>query len=115
MGIGAVAAALGIGWIAQVLIGSWSHLLPAIGPGDPVAHARQRAMLGRAATARVSALNVGVALATFGALAKVATVGVVGLVVCAAALAVSLLAFAGAARIGLARVRQPQPLPPPSN
>ena len=42
-----VGAALVIGWVVQVLIASWTHLVPAIGPGDQAAHARQRAVLGR--------------------------------------------------------------------
>jgi nitrite reductase (NO-forming) len=66
--IGAVAPALALGWVAQVLIGSWSHLLPAIGPGDPIAHARQRGILGRGATIRIVALNVGVVSASIGVL-----------------------------------------------
>jgi nitrite reductase (NO-forming) len=52
------------GWIGQVLVGSWTHLVPAIGPGDPARHAVQRRWLGRAATARWVAWNAGVALAT---------------------------------------------------
>jgi hypothetical protein len=106
--IGVVAAALGIGWIAQVLVGSWSHLLPAIGPGDPVGHARQRTILGRAATGRILALNAGVARATVGALSNTSTVGVAGLVVCGVTLAASLVAFAAAARIGFTSARAPR-------
>ena len=30
-----VAVPLAIGWVLQVLLGSWSHLIPSIGPGDP--------------------------------------------------------------------------------
>jgi hypothetical protein len=113
--VGAVAAALGVGWIAQVLVGSWSHLLPAIGPGDPVAHARQREILGRAATGRVVALNAGVALATVGALSTASSVGVAGLVVCGVTLAASLIAFGAAARIGLAGPGHRGLRPRPSN
>jgi nitrite reductase (NO-forming) len=57
------------GWIGQVLIGSWTHLVPAIGPGDPPRHAEQRQRLGRAATTRWLLWNGGVSLATVGALA----------------------------------------------
>lgn len=68
--LGDVAAPLAIGWVAQVLVGAWSHLVPAIGPGDPPAHARARDILGRGASARVVALNLGVAfLVAGGALA----------------------------------------------
>ena len=65
--LGDVAAPLALGWVAQVLIGAWSHLLPAIGPGDGVAHARARDMLGRGARVRVVGLNLGVALLVAGA------------------------------------------------
>lgn len=64
--LGDVAAPLALGWVAQVLIGAWSHLLPAIGPGDGGAHARARKVLGRAATVRVVAFNVGVGLLVIG-------------------------------------------------
>jgi nitrite reductase (NO-forming) len=55
-----------IGGIAQILVGAMSHLLPAIGPGDPLRHAWQRRLLGRAATVRLGAINVGAALVTIG-------------------------------------------------
>jgi nitrite reductase (NO-forming) len=54
-------APLAIGWAGQVLIGSWSHLLPAVGPGSLAQHARQRGILGRAALLRLLLLNGGVA------------------------------------------------------
>jgi len=56
-----VAAPLVAGWFAQVLVASWTHLLPSIGPGGPAAHARQRVVLGRLATVRLVALNGGTA------------------------------------------------------
>ncbi len=61
-----VGPALALGWIVQVLTASWTHLLPSIGPGGPVEHARQRVILGRAATPRLLAFNVGVALLAVG-------------------------------------------------
>jgi len=61
-----VAAPLAVGWVVQVLIASWTHLLPSIGPGDPPAHARQRAVLGRWAVPRLVALNAGTALLAIG-------------------------------------------------
>ena len=61
--------ALAIGWVGQVLVGSWSHLLPAIGPGDPLAHARQRSILGRWPRPPGSlALDGGAAVASIGVL-----------------------------------------------
>jgi hypothetical protein len=57
-----VGAPLVVGWFVQVLLASWTHLLPSIGPGGPVEHARQRAVLGRLATTRLLALNMGTLL-----------------------------------------------------
>ncbi len=59
-------APLAIGWIAQVLTASWTHLLPSIGPGGPVEHARQRVVLGRVATPRLVGINGGAALLAIG-------------------------------------------------
>jgi nitrite reductase (NO-forming) len=61
-----VAAPLAMGWVMQVVIGSWTHLLPSIGPGGPVEHAVQRVVMGRAAAPRLLALNVGTALVAVG-------------------------------------------------
>jgi hypothetical protein len=95
------APALAMGWVGQVLVGSWTQLLPAIGPGDPVAHARQRVVLGRAATARVMALQVGVAVATVGAVTHDGPIADVGFGLAGIALALSVALFLDAARIGL--------------
>jgi len=62
-----IAAPLAIGFVGQILVGSWSHLLPAIGPGDQAAHARRRATLGRWAGLRVVGLNAGTLAAAAGA------------------------------------------------
>jgi hypothetical protein len=61
-----VAGPLAIGWVVQVLVASWTHLLPSIGPGGPVEHAVQRVILGRAAQPRLAALNLGAALVSVG-------------------------------------------------
>jgi hypothetical protein len=61
-----VAGPLAVGWVVQVLVASWTHLLPSIGPGGPAEHAVQRQLLGRAAAPRLVALNVGAALLAFG-------------------------------------------------
>ena len=65
----AVLLALGVGWIAQTIVGAWTHLLPTIGPGGPVLHAAQRTILGRAPTARLAAWQLGTALLVAGAVA----------------------------------------------
>ena len=110
--IGLVALPLVAGWIGQVLIGSWTHLVPAIGPGDQAAHAVQRRWLGRGATPRWLAWNGGVALGTVGVLAGndvmtaaggallgTALLGGLGLLV----VSVSLSSWRGPAAAGAAR------------
>ena len=91
-----VGGPLVVGWITQVLMASWTHLLPSIGPGGPVEHARQRAVLGRLATVRLLALNGGVALLAVGAPAAIGwAVGVGGVLSGGSALAtVALTALA---------------------
>ncbi|MDH4141394.1 MAG: hypothetical protein OEV61_02175 [Chloroflexota bacterium] len=103
--VAAVSPALAIGWIAQVLVGAWSHLLPAIGPGDPLAHRRQRRILGTAATGRLVALNAGVGLAMIGSFAAAPVVEAFGAILAAGSVLAALIAFGGAARIGLAATR----------
>jgi hypothetical protein len=61
-----VVAPLAVGWVVQVLVASWTHLVPSIGPGGPPAHARQRRILGYGAWPRLVALNGGVALLAVG-------------------------------------------------
>jgi hypothetical protein len=61
-----VGAPLVLGWVAQVLMASWTHLLPSIGPGGPADHAVQRRVLGRASRTRLVAINAGVALVAIG-------------------------------------------------
>lgn len=88
---------IALGWAAQALVGAWSHLVPAIGPGSPEVHARQRTILGRGATLRVVASQVGVALVSVGVplgdgrlveagLAVLAACGLAAVVLIAAAL-----------------------------
>ena len=86
-----VAAPLVVGWIAQVLVGSWTHLVPAIGPGDQGIHARQRRRLGQGATPRWVAWNGGLALVVVGRVIGSTEIGAIG----AAAVAGSLLPALG--------------------
>ena len=76
--VGLVAIPLIAGGIGQVLIGSWTHVIPAIGPGDQRVHAIQRRWLGTAAVPRWLAWNAGVLLATTGAPADAGAIVVVG-------------------------------------
>jgi len=92
-----VGVPLAIGWAVQVLIGSWTHLLPSIGPGGPREHGLQRQVLGRVATPRLVALNLGVVLLAvgwptgLGVPAAVGTLLVAGSVVASVGLAASAL------------------------
>lgn len=61
-GVELVGVPLAVGFVLQVLVGSWTQLLPAIGPGDQRLHARQRAILGSGADARLAALDLGAAI-----------------------------------------------------
>jgi nitrite reductase (NO-forming) len=61
-----VLAPLALGWVLQALVGSWTHLVPAVGPGDAPLHARQRRILGRAWLPRLVAFQAGVGLVAFG-------------------------------------------------
>jgi len=88
--VGPVAAPLAVGWVAQVLIGSWSHLLPAIGPGDQAVHARQRRRLGTAAVPRWVMWNGGLALVVMGGASRSDTAGAFGTVAVAGSLFVAL-------------------------
>jgi hypothetical protein len=79
-----------LGWAGQILIGSWTHLVPAIGPGDQTAHAAQRSRLGWSGLGRVTAWNIAVALLAVGLLAGSAPLTAVGGVVIAGCLVVAL-------------------------
>ncbi len=97
-----VGAPLVAGWIAQVLLASWTHLLPSIGPGGPVAHARQRVVLGRLATVRLLAFNGGVVLLWWGPASASPAMVVVGGVLTGAAIVVTVALIAEAVRVGRA-------------
>jgi hypothetical protein len=102
----AVVGPLVVGWVALAVVASASHLLPAIGPGDPVAHARQRALLGRLAGLRLVTADAGVALLAIGIpLASGPAVGA-GVLLVTAGLGGTALLLAGAIAIGL-RTRRP--------
>jgi nitrite reductase (NO-forming) len=65
--IGALAIPLVAGWMLQELIGSWTHLVPAVTPGDVAGHGRQRRVLAAGSRTRMVGMNVGVAAAWVGA------------------------------------------------
>ncbi len=100
----AIAGPLVGGWMAIAVLASASHLLPAVGPGDQAAHARQRRILGTAAHPRLVALNGGVAGISLGLVLGAGWLLAGGLVL----LAIGLVMTAGmlARAIGVA-VRRP--------
>jgi nitrite reductase (NO-forming) len=57
--LGLLALPLVAGWMLQELVGSWTHLVPSVTPGDPTIHARQRRVLAAASRTRLVAWNVG--------------------------------------------------------
>ena len=96
-----IAAPLAVGFVAQAVIGSWTHLMPAIGPGDASAHRRQRGRLGVAANSRLAALNFGVALVAMGATTAMTLAGtaLIGATIVASAV-IFMSAFRLCARLG---------------
>ena len=98
-----VGAPLAIGWIVQVLIASWTHLLPSVGPGGPPEHARQRVILGRGAGLRLLAFNVGTLLLGVGWPMGLAAVAVVGLAGIAGVVGVSIVLAIAALRVRAGR------------
>lgn len=73
-----VAAPLVVGWVATAIVASATHLLPAVGPGGPTEHARQRDVLGRFAVPRLVLLNVGTALLAAGGVLEAEAVALEG-------------------------------------
>jgi hypothetical protein len=49
------------GWVGLAILASATHLVPAVGPGDPGAHARQRRQLGQLGGTRLVLADVGIA------------------------------------------------------
>ena len=118
--IESLAVPLVAGWIGQVLVGSWTHLVPAIGPGDQAAHALQRLRLGRGAAPRWLIWNAGTALGTIGLLLGERAMVFVGLACVIASLFAALGLLAAAVREGLRNAAiSPRPrersAPPPTS
>jgi nitrite reductase (NO-forming) len=99
----AIVAPVVLGWILQVMVGSWSHLFPAIAPGTPVGHAAARRLLATWATPRLVAWNAGVALVTVGLWMGLEGVVVGGASLVLAAIAVALALVAAV----LVQIRRP--------
>jgi nitrite reductase (NO-forming) len=91
-----VVAPLALGWVLQALVGSWTHLVPAVGPGDAPLHARQRRILGRAWLPRLVLFQVGVALVAVGLPLSLAVVTVTGLALLGGTIVAALVLLAAA-------------------
>ena len=103
----AVEAAMGpivFGWIGLAIVASASHLVPAIGPGDPIAHARQRAILGRVAWPRLGLIDLGVALLSLGLILGIAPIVVLGALAMVAGFGASAVLLAAAIVMGRGRL-----------
>ena len=99
--IDVVAGPLVGGWITCTIVASATHLIPAIGPGDPIAHGRQRRLLGRAANPRLAIINLGVALLSIGLAFGNGPVTQAGILSVAAGLVPTAVLFGAAIWIGV--------------
>jgi hypothetical protein len=98
-----VAGPLVGGWIGLAIAASATHLIPAIGPGDPTAHGRQRRLLGRAANVRLGASDLGVALLSIGLMFGNGSLAQIGMLGVAIGLGATAVLIAAAIRIGISR------------
>jgi nitrite reductase (NO-forming) len=89
------------GWIGVTIMASATHLIPAIGPGDPIAHGRQRHLLGRAANLRLAVSNLGVALLSIGLASGNGPVTQAGIFAVAIGLGATACLIGAAIRIGI--------------
>jgi hypothetical protein len=91
-----------LGWVGLAILASATHLVPAIGPGDPAAHAAQRVLLGRGATARLVSADLAIALLALGLWPGVPEqLAVVGTGLAAISLGVTVALLLGAIGIGI--------------
>jgi nitrite reductase (NO-forming) len=101
--IDAIVGPLVVGWIGLTVVASATHLVPAVGPGDPVAHAQQRQLLGRAATVRLLAANGGAAALSAGVPIRFDLLVVAGAVLAAVSLGATAVLLGAAVRVGVRR------------
>lgn len=108
----AVAGPLVAGWAILAIVGAATHLIPAIGPGDPARHRRQREILGRASLTRLALLEAGVALLAVGLPLGSTPAMLAGVSVGGAGLVLSLALLGGAVLVGRRRrISGPGPVP----
>jgi nitrite reductase (NO-forming) len=104
-GLGSVTLPLIAGWVLQVLVGAWTHLLPAVAVTEPAQRAAMRQVLGRSALPRLMAWNAGVLLAWIGLATDLLPVTLLGVLAFSAAalLSVGLVAVALLRRAAVSR------------
>jgi hypothetical protein len=93
------------GWVGLAILASATHLVPAVGPGDPAAHARQRRLLGRFAEVRLLGADVGIAALTLGIPLAIDALIVPGMLLTAASLGGTTLLLVAAVADGLRSAR----------
>ncbi len=89
------------GWMGLAVLASATHIVPAIGPGDPAGHARQRRLLGQLGGTRLVLADLGIAALAVGipwAIGPLVVAGI-ALVVISLVSTASLLAVAAATGI----------------
>ncbi len=93
--LGTLAVPMVSGWMLQELVGSWTHLVPSVTPGDAARHAAQRRVLAAGGRLRLVAWNAGVAALWLGVLVAWPAASLLGAVLLAGAalLSVALLAW----------------------
>lgn len=97
----AVVGPLVAGWVGLAVLASATHLVPAVGPGDRIAHGRQRELLGRVALARIGALDLGVAALSFGVPIGAPMLIAAGVVLGGASLIATAALLVGAVSLGV--------------
>jgi hypothetical protein len=100
-------APLVAGWAGLAVMASATHLVPAVGPGGPVAHARQRRLLGRAATARLVAGNLGIGAVALGSTFDLGALAAAGAVLVSLVVAATAVLVGAAVAVGIKDARRP--------
>ena len=105
----ALAGPLIVGWMGLSVLASATHLVPAIGPGDPFEHARQRVLLGHWATPRLVAADLGVAGVTGGLIFAVDSLTGGAMLLVAASLGLTAVLLIAAVLSGIRNARSAGP------
>ncbi len=93
------------GWLGLAVLASATHLVPAVGPGDAAAHARQRISLGRWALLRLAGANGGIVLATLGLAVGLDAVTALGTLLLGVALLLTVILLIAAVAAGIRDLR----------